>query len=276
MEKILITFLVTFILSGTCVTAQQSLSKVWETKQLPVPESVLYHEKNDLLYVSLIDGGGNEKDGKGGVAILNPDGSVKQLGWVEGLNAPKGLAAYKGTLFVADLTALVSIDMKTGKIIHTLEIDSAVFLNDVTADNKGMVFVSDTRTHIIYSVKDGKYEVYLRDVTNVNGLKWIDENLYVLAADKMLKVDQQKNITVVTSGFEKGGDGLEQLSNGDYIVTCWPGIIYYVKADGSFQKLQDVQGQMNTADLGYNSKTGVIYVPTFNQNSVIAYKLESQ
>lgn len=271
-----ITLLTTFALSATFATAQSSLNKLWETPQLPVPESVLYSEKEDQLFVSLIDGEGNKKDGKGGIAILGTDGSIKNKTWVEGLHAPKGLARYKNVLFVADLTALVSIDIPSGKILNTLEIDSAVFLNDVTVDAKGVVFVSDTRTNKVHRVKDGEQEVYLRDVKGPNGLKWINKNLYVLASTELIKVDEKKRITVVAKGLEKSGDGLEQLANGDFIATCWPGIIYHIKASGELHKLQDVQGQMNTADLGYNPKTGIIYIPTFNQNSVIAYKLSAQ
>jgi hypothetical protein len=271
-----ITLLTTFALSITFANAQSSLNKIWETPQLPVPESVLYSEKEDQLLVSLIDGEGNKKDGKGGIAILGTDGSIKNKTWVEGLHAPKGLARYKNVLFVADLTALVSIDIPSGKILNTLEIDSAVFLNDVTVDAKGVVFVSDTRINTIHRVKDGKQEVYLRNVKGPNGLKWIKKNLYVLASTELIKVDEKKRITVVAKGLEKSGDGLEQLANGDFIATCWPGIIYHIKANGELNKLQDVQGQMNTADLGYNPKTGIIYIPTFNQNSVIAYKLSDR
>lgn len=238
-----------------------------------MPESVLYHAADKQLYVSLIDGAGNVKDGKGGIAILNLDGSVKKANWVEGLNAPKGLAVYKKTLYVADITTVVSIDIPTGKIINKLEIENAVFLNDVTVDKKGVVYVSDTRSNKVYRIKNGKSELYLENVTNANGLKWIDKNLYVLTNNELWKIDENKNSSVVAKGFEKPGDGVEQLQNGDFIVTCWAGLIYYVKANGEINKLQDVQGQMNTADLGYNSKENVLYIPSFNHNSVIAYKL---
>lgn len=271
-----ITLLTTLALSATFANAQSSLNKIWETPQLPVPESVLYSEKEDQLFVSLIDGEGNKKDGKGGIAILGTDGSIKNKLWVEGLHAPKGLARYKNVLFVADLTALVSIDIPSGKILNKLEIDSAVFLNDVTVDAKGVVFVSDTRTNKIHRIKNGKQEVYMQDIKGPNGLKWINKNLYVLASTELLKIDEKKRVTVLAKGLEKPGDGLEQLANGDFIATCWAGIIYHVKANGELHQLQDVQGQMNTADLGYNPKTGIIYIPTFNQNSVIAYELTVQ
>ncbi|KDN53920.1 SMP-30/gluconolactonase/LRE family protein [Flavobacterium seoulense] len=255
------------------IKAQQLSKPIWESKNIPVPESVLYDAADKKLYVSLIDGVGNVKDGKGGVAILNTDGTIHNQNWVEGLNAPKGLARYKNTLFVADITAVVSIDIPSGKIVNKLEIENAVFLNDVTVDNKGVVYVSDTRTNKVHRIKNGKSELYLENVNSANGLKWINKNLYVLANTELLKVDKNKNRSIVAKGFEKQGDGIEQLKNGDFIVSCWAGLIYYVKANGEINKLQDVQGQMNTADLGYNAKENILYIPTFNHNSVIAYKL---
>lgn len=262
-----------FIALTFTVKAQKLSQPIWESPNLAVPESVLYSTAEKKLYVSLIDGTGNIKDGKGGIAVLNTDGSLKNANWIQGLNAPKGMAIYKKTLFVADISAVVSIDIPSGKIINKLEIEGAVFLNDVTVDDKGVVYVSDTRTNKIYRMKNGQSELYLENATSANGLKWIDKNLYVLAGTELWKVDEMKNSSVLAKGFEKAGDGLEQLKNGDFIVSCWAGLIYYVKANGEVSKLQDVQGQMNTADFGYNAKEGVLYVPTFNHNSVIAYRL---
>jgi len=268
--------LLTASLSTGLVQAQsKNLEKIWEVKEnLPIPESVLYRGDTKELYVSLIDGAGNVKDGKGGVAILNLDGSFKNANWITGLNAPKGLAIYKNTLYIADLTAVVSVDIPSGKITNKLEIDSAVFLNDLTVDDKGTLYVSDTRTNKIHIIKDNKYQLYLENATSANGLKWIDNKLYVLAGTELWKINSEKEIMVVAKGFEKVGDGIEPIGNGDFIVTCWAGIIYYVKANGTIEKLQDVQGIMNTADLGYNPQEKIIYIPTFNQNSVIAYQLK--
>lgn len=252
-----------------------SLEKVWEASQgLPVPESVLYEAGKGMMYVSLIDGSGTEKDGKGGVALLNPDGSVKNGSWITGLNAPKGLALYKGLLYIADINTVVVADVVTGNIIDEIEIKDAVFLNDVTADDNGNVYVSDTRDNKIYQIRNGNYSLYLDGVTDVNGLKHLNGFLYALAGPELWKIDSNKKVQVIAKGFEQGGDGLEPVGNGDFLVTCWAGLIYYVKADGTLTKLQDVQGKMNTADLGYNAKERILYIPTFNNNSVIAYRLK--
>lgn len=271
-------FLIAFTIAAAALNSGKAQIKLsaplWEVnKNLPIPESVLYRGDTKELYVSLIDGAGNVKDGKGGVAILNLDGSMKNPEWITGLNAPKGLAIYKNTLYIADITAVISVDIPSGKVKNKLEIEGAVFLNDVTVDDKGTLYVSDTRTNKIYQVKNGNYSLYLENVTSANGLKWIKKELFVLAGTELWKIDAKKQINLFAKGFEKVGDGLEPIGNGEFIATCWAGIIYHVKADGTIYKLQDVQGKMNTADLGYNPKDRIIYIPTFNQNSVIAYQL---
>lgn len=254
---------------------QKSLDKIWESKdQLPVPESVLFVSESKELYVSLIDGEGAGKDGKGGIAILNLDGSLKQADWITGLNAPKGLALNRDLLYIADISTVVVVDVISGNIVNEIEIAESTFLNDITVDDNGVVYVSDTRQNKIFQIKGSRYTLYMENVPSVNGLKFVNSNLYALAGPELWKIDANKNKTIIATGFEKGGDGLEPVGNGDFLVTCWPGIIYYVRADGSFEKVLDVQGSMNTADLGYNPKEQTLYIPTFNSNSVIAYKLK--
>lgn len=274
MKKIYSIFVVLLIFTNASAQSL-SLKQLWEAAEsLPVPESVLYVPERQELIVSLIDGEGNVKDGKGGIAILNLDGSIKNAEWVTGLDAPKGLALYKDRLYIADLTSVVVVDMATGSIIEKIEIEGSVFLNDVTVDIDGVVYVSDTRINKIYEIKDGAYTVYMDNVPSANGLKMLDEDLYILAGKELWKVDVEKNVSVLTEGLEQNGDGIEPVGNGDFLVTCWAGIVYYVKAEGTLTKLLDVQGKMNTADLGYDPENRIVYIPTFNSNSVIAYQLK--
>lgn len=253
----------------------QQLTKILESNEgLPVPESVLYDGVKSLLYVSLIDGSGTEKDGKGGISLLNLDGTMRNAKWATGLNAPKGLSLYKGLLYVADINSVVVIDVITGNTVDEIDIAGSRFLNDVTVDNNGIVYVSDTRDNKIYQIRNGNYSLYIDNANSVNGLKWINGFLYALVGPELWKIGADKKHQVVAKGFEQDGDGLEPMGNGDFLVTCWPGLIYYVRADGRIEKLLDVQGKMNTADLGYNAKDRMLYVPTFHSNSVIAYHLK--
>jgi sugar lactone lactonase YvrE len=273
MKRMNLLLIICSLLSVQFAFAQtKTLEKLWETTEgIHVPESVLYHDVTDKLYVSLIGQGGTDK---GEIAILNTDGSVEDPHWITGLNAPKGLAIHKGLLYIADVTKVIVVDIVTSNIVDEMVVEGATFLNDVTVDNNGIVYISDTRQNKIFQLRNGKISVFLDSVPSVNGLKYYNGKLLALAGKEFWSIDANKQVTVFTKAFEQGGDGLEPLGNGSFIVTCWPGLIYHVSAKGDVEKIQDVQGKMNTADLGYNPKENVIYIPTFNSNSIIAYKLK--
>ncbi|MGA7899754.1 MAG: hypothetical protein WCA39_12940 [Nitrososphaeraceae archaeon] len=89
--------------SSNQVQAQQQeqikINKLWETAAvLKNPESVIYSPKQDILFVSNIDGKPNEKDQKGFISkVLPSNGNIIELSWITGLNAPKGMAIYNNT-----------------------------------------------------------------------------------------------------------------------------------------------------------------------------------
>jgi sugar lactone lactonase YvrE len=168
--KFLILTLILIVMSGTAlytginsilnnnqVRVQQQeqikINKVWET--LPVlktPESVVYAPKQDILFVSNIDGKPDQKDQKGFISKVSLfNGSITELNWLTGLDAPKGMAIYNNSkLYVSDITDLVEIEIDNGKITNRYNAPGSKFLNDVVVDNQGNVYVSDTGTNSIY------------------------------------------------------------------------------------------------------------------------------
>lgn len=273
----------TFLLSCLClvlpVFAKPQLLLLWETDGLRVPESVLLYQQQEdtFLLVSEIEGQGNVADGEGGVAILNTDGSLRQHDWVRGLNAPKGLGVYQNKLYVADLTEVAVIDVTSGKVTEKISVPDAVFLNDITVDSKGVVYISDTRKNRVYKLEHNKISIWLENIDAANGLKAVGDAIYIAANDKLLKADQTGRVTQIAQGFEQRADGLELVGNGDFIVSCWAGIVYYVYADGRIVKLLDTQQQkINTADIGWDPTDNTLYVPTFFGNSVKAFRLVTE
>src|SRR5690349_12092099 len=122
-----------------------TLEKIWETDTaVAVPESVLPVAKQNILYVSLIDGGGWDADGKGGVGKLRPDGKQYNGSWITGLNAPKGLGISGDYLYAADISEVVVIDWKKGVVSKKIAVPGAQGLNDITVSSKGIVYVSDS------------------------------------------------------------------------------------------------------------------------------------
>lgn len=270
-------FIVLVFIANLCLA--QSLELKWKSDTLlRVPESVLLDAGRDVLYVSNIDGKSDGRDGEGFISQLTLDGKIKSLKWVTGLNAPKGLGMVKSNLYVADLTAVVVIDIPSGKIINTIEIDGAQFLNDVTTDSKGIVYISDSNTGKIYAVKDDKAELYFEstEFNRINGLLALKDALYVadFGNGSNYKVSPDKKLTrlCVTS---QGADGVVMVGKDEYLVSSWHGEIYHVNSKGESKKVLDTKDQkINAADIEYNSKTKTVYVPTFFANCVMAYELK--
>ncbi len=267
------------ILSVAAITSTKaqmhSLEKIWETDTvIAVPESVLPDFKKGLLYVSLVDGSPWAVDGKGGVEILDVNGKIINNSWITGLNAPKGLGKYGNKLYVADISEVVIIDIKKGVIENKIAIDGASGLNDITVTDKGIVYVSDSKTAKIWKIENNKPSLYLENMKGVNGLKAVKDNLYILSGKTFIKADANKQLTTIIE-LPEAGDGLEPIGNGNFIATSWIGYIYYVYGDGKFETLLDTHlDKVNTADIGYDAAKRIVYVPTFNAKKIIAYKLK--
>ena len=260
-------------LFSTSVKAQHVVKKLWATDSVvAIPESVL--PEKGVMYVSEIDGEPWGRDGKGEVGKLSRDGKIIDLNWITGLNAPKGLAVNGDLLYVADLDELVVISISQNKIDRRIKISGAAGLNDVTVDKNGVVYVSDTQKACVFRVEKGVAALYLENLKGANGVKAVGDKLYVLTGDGMYVTGADKKLTKICV-LENGGDGIEPVGNGDFLVTAWGGWLYYVHADGTKDILLDTHTtKKRTADIGYDPKTRIIYVPTFLAKSVDAYKLD--
>lgn len=257
------------------VCGQHKLEKIWETDSIiNLPESVLHDTKAGVLYVAIMGNSADAKDGIGGIGKLGLDGKVINLDWVTGLNSPKGMAIYKNKLYVADITDVVVIDIPKSKVELTIPVEGSGFLNDLTVSDKGVVYVSDSKTKKIHRIVSNKEEVYLENIDGVNGLKAVGDQLFIAGGKNLLKADAGKNLTKI-AGLPQGGDGIEPVGNGDWVFSAWGGYIYYVYADGRNDLLLDTHVQkINAADIGYDPVKKIVYVPTFFKKSVAAYQLK--
>jgi hypothetical protein len=256
--------------------AMASLEQIWATDSIvQTPESVLFDGTNNVLYVAQINGKSDEKDGKGGIGKIGTDGQIIDLNWNTGLNAPKGMGMYNGKLYVADLTEVVEIDMSNGKVLRKIPVEGSEFLNDITISGDGTVYVSDSNTKQITMIKDGQANKYFESPTRPNGLLAQSDGLLILDSGNLYKLDASKNLTKLAEGMYKTTDGIEEVAPGEYVVSCWDGEIYFVKEDGTVQKMLDTKDQkINSADIGYDAAKKIVYVPTFFKNSVVAYQLK--
>jgi sugar lactone lactonase YvrE len=269
--------IVLLMLSIVSAVSAQKLELLWKSDTLlRVPESVCFDERSGILYVSNIDGKSNEKDGKGFISKLGTDGKIKSLNWASGLNAPKGMGLFKNKLYVADLTRVVVIESSTGKITHSIEIDGAKFLNDITVAANGRIFVSDSETGKIFVISGHKASLYFegKEFKRVNGLLALQQGLYVADAGTGINYrlgDDKKLVKFAETS--QGADGIVKAGHDEYIVSSWSGEIYFVDAAGKSTKMLDTKTQkLNSADIDFDHQRKIVFVPTFFGNCVMAYQ----
>ncbi len=275
MRIILALFMVAFAVASAQADSHQLIKK-WETEaQLKIPESVLFDAGRMVLYVSNIDGEPWGDDGKGSIAKVGLDGKIIAVDWISGLSAPKGIAMRGSRLYVGDLTNVVVIDIDKGAIAERIAVPGSEGLNDVTIDADGTVYVSDSKTKKVFAIKDGKSAVYLENLKSPNGLLFHDGALYLLDGEGLYRVGKDHSLTLLSDGMKGGVDGVENVTGNEFIVSCWQGTVHYVKSDGTREVLLDTHEQkINSADIGYDSKRRIVYVPTFFRNTVVAYDLK--
>ena len=287
MKTIILFFLAVGIFTFSCTNnpgsknTAENASKVFELKEiwrtdtvLKTPESVLYDETRDVLYVSNINSNPAEKDLNGFISLLSSDGEVTSLEWVTGLSAPKGMGVFSNLLYVADVTDLVIIDIDEAKIIQKIPVDSSVFLNDITVDASGKVYISDSRTGKIHIFENGQVSEWISGLSNPNGL-YAEESRILLATSSFNSVDPTTGAVTMLADSIGHGDGIEFTGMaGYYMVSDWTGEVFLIYPDNSKTSVLQTRDQKkNTADIGFIQETKVLLVPTFFGNQVVAYEL---
>lgn len=277
--RMLIAALGALAVAATAQAQTHKLTRLWESEAaLKTPESVRLDARRHVLYVSNIDGEPWTADGKGSIAKLGLDGKVIAAEWVTGLDCPKGLALSDDGkwLYAADAGGVVVIDVEAGKIKNKIAIPEGIQLNDLVND-KGTLYVSDSKGRKVYVIKDGKPSVHLDEkvLKGPNGLFVHKGALYVLDDNSLFRVERDKSLKKIADDMPGGVDGLENVKGDDFLVTAWGGAIWYVNADGSKALLFDGKAEKtNTADIGWDPKSSTVYAPTFFKNTVIAFKLD--
>ena len=273
-------------------------TKLGETMNMKTPESVKYDGNLDVFYVSNVNGNPSQHDGNGFIVVIRADSAslpAKML--VEGgkngakLDAPKGLAITGDTLWVADINHVRGFNRKTGAPVADIDLSAqkAEFLNDIVAGPDGAIYVTDTG--IRFDAKGGmshpgvdqiikivarKPVVLKADSLNApNGIAWDGAgSRFVLApfngnAVQTWKEGDAKPSTLATGPGQY--DGVEVLADGRVLVSSWADSSINVIQGGTLKKL--ISAVNAPADIGFDSKRGIVAIPRFNENKVEFYRI---
>ncbi|MDW3195718.1 MAG: hypothetical protein R8G66_25310 [Cytophagales bacterium] len=280
-----ITYLFTLLTLVINLSAQ-TLTKEWEVSGLEAPESAVFYNGN--YYVSNVAGQPAEKNGLGYLTKIDKKGIISELKWLEGFNAPKGLAVYNNQLFVADIDRVAVVDLATTEIVKWYDAAGATFLNDVEVVNN-RVFISDTfGGNSIYVIEKEEISLWLKDerLDYPNGLM-NDGNKLLVASwgvvtdpatfgtdipGKLIAVDLKTKKIQDVSSSTGNLDGLVKWKK-NYIVSDWiAGGILTIDKKGNSNQILDMNA--GSADLTYISEANLLLVPQMIDGKLTAFSVK--
>lgn len=259
---------------------------------LSAPESVLYDAAGDRYLVSNVNGNPTDRDNNGFISALSPSGEITALKWIEGgkngvkLDAPKGLAIVKGTLYVADISVVRTFDARTGAPRGDIAVPGSTFLSDLATGPDGKIYLTDvgppqgefdgSGTEAVYVIKGHRARVLAKgsELGRPDALAWSQDGVVVspFGADEIYRLDEhgkRQDITKLPAG---GLAGIVKLGD-SFLVASWQtSTIYRGKLGGTFQVA--LAGQKSPADIGYDTKRARLLVPHFTEGTVEAFAVE--
>lgn len=286
MNKTILSCLSLVVLS-VASPASAEYETLWRTSGFHQPESVVADPAGGHLYVSSINGQPGEKNGKGYISRLDSNGRVIDRYWVKGLDAPKGMAIHGGRLYVTDVERFLVIDLRVGEIVNVFSPPDAQFLNDVTTDDSGVVYVSDMMANALYRYVDGEFKVWLQDerLMHPNGLLLDGDALVVaswgapIADDFSTEVPgglmrvslADRSINTVVGGGGLGNlDGVVRVGK-HFLANDWMnGQLHKVAVKGGDYTLVETFAS-GVADIGVREQ--VVYLPYMFDGQVRAVRL---
>ena len=282
MKKIALSLITTAILGFASTVTVEGFSS---------PESTIVN-KNDL-YVANV---GKElkptlKDGDGFISKLDVNGKIKELHFIDGLDAPKGMGIVGNTLFVADINTLRGFDLSTKKEVFNVVFEGVNFLNDITVKDSNTLFIGASDTSAIYEVNiSNKSYKKLMDFTVTNGLFYEDGILYAAqlgsttqnmfdGKGKLYKIDLKDNNKLTQLGnFEGVLDGVTKVGNKVY-VSDWgnakdTGIVRVYDLKTKEETILKLQSFMGAADFWIDEKSKKIFMPQMIGGKVTIFDLK--
>ena len=255
------------------------------------PESIIVDPEEGSYYVSNINGDFAAKDGNGYISKIDPTGKTVIQKFIGSkleestLNAPKGLMIVGRNLFVTDIDMVRGFDKETGKPTVAVDLSKlgAKFLNDITVDGKGFIYVSDTMANRIYKIDTNRHyetEIFMDspDLGMPNGLLINPKSKHLIVvtygSGRILEIDRAKKIHVVKRGLSTL-DGVDYDNKGNlYVSSFEKGEIYKISYYGRGTLTTSLSGLTTPADISFDLRKNELLVPSMKGETVATYSVK--
>lgn len=255
------------------------------SQEYQTPESVVFDGATNSYFVSNYDGGN----------IIRIDSAGNSSYFKKGLTKLTGTVIYDNTLYVVENSKnVLGFDLAEDSIKFKYVIKEAKFLNDITHDNSGSLYITDIGLNKVYKIdlNSGSYS-QLAETKSIapNGIVYdkFNNRLLVCYFNENSDIDaislEDTSITTVVSTGFGNLDGITIDAEANVYVSAFgtgnfeegfekDGKVY--KYDSSFKNepLVVLDNQNGPADIYFNTTKNELAVPLFLENKVFFLPLE--
>ncbi|MEX1190030.1 MAG: T9SS type A sorting domain-containing protein [Bacteroidia bacterium] len=238
------------------------------------PESVTYDAGSNTYLISNSDAGQIMRRAANGTLSVFKSGISP---------SPYGIDIVGNTVYACCGGNVYGYNLSNGNQVFSVN-TGATFLNGITHDTNGSLFVSDFSNKRIYRVSIAGESSNLMAsnlVQSPNGMQYDGDNNRLIfvnwgsnAPIKALSL-VDSSVTVIATTSYSNCDGIAQDNAGNYYVSSW-GVSGIVKFDSDFTNPEVVfTGLSQPADIFYNEYTDTLAVPATGNDNVFFYGLNS-
>jgi len=238
------------------------------------PESAVFDSQNNRYLVS------NYGDGN----IIQFDSLGQQTYFNQDCHSLAGMHLVGDTLYALDYQGahpgLVGLSLSTGDTLFTLHIAGMDYLNDITFDTSGNLYITDTYANKIFKVKisDMSYTTFVGSgLDSPDGILFDESNNRLLVCNSVMSPNGPIEVvsledSTMTTFIETGIRGLDGITTDNYgytYVSSWHTDKVY-RYDKNFTNPPEVIAEGYTApgDIYFNKQNNILVVPDFFTHSV--------
>jgi sugar lactone lactonase YvrE len=236
------------------------------------PESAIYDAARDRYFISNVGNGHI-------IEISGVDTSIYYTAtpWV------LGMVIVDDILYVTSADKVLTFDLITDNLEDIIYIAGVNDLNDITTDNSGYLYLTDSNGRRLFKMKisDFSYNLIASGFYWPNGILYDEINDYLImcafgdnAPIRSINLDGT-SVSIIESTPFTDLDGLTEDNDGNIYVSSWGSDAVY-RYDRAFSEppILVIDGLNDPADIYFDKVNNILVIPNFGSHQVMALDMD--